>query len=434
MATWTAEQILSLAVDAAVAKDGKALAAPRKWAMLAQGGEAVWGEIKGSAKTPYQAQIDLTGPAFKCSCPSHKRPCKHTLGLFLLFESQPAAFKPSPQPDWVKEYLANRARRAQKTIEKAKPVANAAAQTERTAERMAKVTSGLADLELWLRDIVRQGLATLPEQPQKFWRDMAARMVDAQAPGVARMITDLSGIPAAGEGWQERLLEKLGRLYLLGESFKRLESLPPDTQADVRTLIGWIQNASELAGAPGLTDQWAVVGKRATIEESLRMQRTWLWGERTNRAALLVDFAVSGQPFETNLIPGTSLETEIVFFPSAYPLRAYVRQNALAAPLKQLPGYANIDEAIRAYAAALACNPWLEPFPLTLQNVIPMQTASGWVVRDTANHILPLSPRFEKNWPLLALSGGHPVAVFGEWDGEVLLPLGVWAEERFVGL
>ena len=32
-------------------------------------------------------------------------------------------------------------------------------------------------------------------------------------------------------------------------------------------------------------------------------------------------------------------------------------------------------------------------------------------------------------WNLLALSGGHPVAVFGEWNGETLLLLTVFNEQ-----
>jgi len=28
------------------------------------------------------------------------------------------------------------------------------------------------------------------------------------------------------------------------------------------------------------------------------------------------------------------------------------------------------------------------------------------------------------------LSGGHPLTVFGEWDGPALLPLSVWHEGR----
>jgi hypothetical protein len=37
-------------------------------------------------------------------------------------------------------------------------------------------------------------------------------------------------------------------------------------------------------------------------------------------------------------------------------------------------------------------------------------------------------------WRLLALSAGHPIGLFGEWDGAAFKPLSVTAEGRFVVL
>jgi uncharacterized Zn finger protein len=96
--SWTTEQVLSLAPDASSAKAGRDLAAARKWLTLGQEGQAVWGECQGSGKSPYQTQIDLSEPAFRCTCPSRKFPCKHGLGLLLLRVDQPAAFPQQTAP------------------------------------------------------------------------------------------------------------------------------------------------------------------------------------------------------------------------------------------------------------------------------------------------------------------------------------------------
>ncbi|MBD0269487.1 MAG: SWIM zinc finger family protein, partial [Cyanobacteria bacterium Co-bin8] len=84
MQTWTPEQVLALAPDAASAKNGRGLAIGHKWFTLGTHQSAVWGECQGSGKNPYRTQIDLSEPAFRCSCPSRKFPCKHGLALFLL--------------------------------------------------------------------------------------------------------------------------------------------------------------------------------------------------------------------------------------------------------------------------------------------------------------------------------------------------------------
>src|SRR5262249_1142903 len=196
---WTTEQILALAPDAASAKAGQGLAAARKWLKLGADEQTAWGLCQGSGKDPYQAQIDLTEPAFRCSCPSRKFPCKHGLGLFLLLGSSAAAFKEKKRPDWVVEWMLSRAKRAEQRAEKqARPeagdkIVDEAAQAKRAAGREAKVTAGLRELELWLRDIARGGLAAVQSQPPNFWERTAARLVDAQAPGVGRLARDVAG-------------------------------------------------------------------------------------------------------------------------------------------------------------------------------------------------------------------------------------------------
>ena len=87
--TLNADQILALAPDASSAKAGQSLAGRRKWLALGRDDRAAWGECQGSAREPYRTQIDLAEPAFRCSCPSRKFPCKHSLGLFLLLASEP---------------------------------------------------------------------------------------------------------------------------------------------------------------------------------------------------------------------------------------------------------------------------------------------------------------------------------------------------------
>ncbi|MEM6434049.1 MAG: SWIM zinc finger family protein, partial [Cyanobacteria bacterium P01_D01_bin.115] len=71
---WTSEQVLSLSPDANSAKRGKSLATVSQWPLLGRSEQAVWGECQGSGKTPYRTQIDLSEPAFRCSCPSRKFP------------------------------------------------------------------------------------------------------------------------------------------------------------------------------------------------------------------------------------------------------------------------------------------------------------------------------------------------------------------------
>ena len=432
--TWTAPQILALAPDSPSAKSGQELANARKWVTLGATEEAAWGECQGSGSKPYQAQIALAEPTFKCSCPSRKFPCKHGLGLLLLMEKQPDVFTQADVPEWVSQWLAGRAQKSEAKAQKAeKTEADPAAQAKRASQREAKVATGLDDLDRWLRDLIRHGLADAQSKPYAFWDGPAARLVDAQAPGAARLVRGLA--PPSGADWAERLLARMGRIHLLIEGYRRLESLPEGTQADIRAVLGFTVKEDEVLAGASVRDHWLVVGQSVEEEDRLRVQRTWLHGRETGRDALVLQFAHAAQPMDTGLVPGISLDADLAFYPSAFPLRALVKtRHDVPHPLTDLPGHSSIVDGTGAYAAALAQQPWLERFPLTLQDVLPQREGSGWIVRDPSDAFLPLAPRGGDDWPLLTLSGGHPVSLFGTWDGDALTPLSLFTEGRFHAL
>ncbi|HEX2915332.1 MAG TPA: SWIM zinc finger family protein [Chloroflexia bacterium] len=438
--TWTTEQILNLAPDPASAKAGKELATRRKWVTLGTSEAALWGECQGSAKTPYQTQLDLSGEvAFKCSCPSRKLPCKHSLGLFLLYEKEPQSFEQLEPPQWVSAWLQARQQRSEQQAKKReqKPkngeVSDPAAQARRAAERLARAQAGVQDFKLWLADLLRQGLAGAQLQSYQFWDKPAARLVDAQLPGLARQVRALAGIPVSGKGWQSRLLERLGKIHLQLEGFQRLESLPETLQADLRGLLGWTQNQDELLAQSGLRDFWSVVGQTVEEQERLRVRRTWLWGRECGKTALLLHFAHNTQPFEINLLPGSSFEAEIVYFPGSFPVRALIRQQyGPFMPYCQALKGTLIETALQDYAEALSVNPWLEELPVMLQAVVPARAGAEWYLRDEAGSNLPVNPGFSQAWNLLALSGGKPLTVFGLWNGSYFSPSSAVTEGHFV--
>ncbi|MCB1769707.1 MAG: SWIM zinc finger family protein [Candidatus Competibacteraceae bacterium] len=439
MLTLTTEQIVAFAPDDASVKAARGLARPGKWAALGQNNRALWGECKGSAL--YQVCVDLAEPAFKCTCPSRKFPCKHALGLLLMASGQPETVQPGEPPDWLNEWLAKREQSAKRKAARASPdtdldpeqqAKRAAAKDKRTTERQRKVDAGLEELERWLRDLARQGLAHVQQQPARYWDGMAARLVDAQAPGLARWLRNMASIPSSGEGWSERLLAELGSLYLLLEGYRRLESLPEPLQADIRSRIGWNWQESDLPADAWVRDCWLMIGQRSYEEEQLRVRHAWLWGRECGRLALALDFAYQNQPMPPIAAPGTWIEAELGFFPSHCPQRALLRNPVLIEAQGKPPALADGATLLEAYSAALAQQPWLSILPAVLADVMPVRgDADHWWLRDQAANRLPVNPGFSEGWRLLALGGGMPLTVFGEWNGEQLWPLGAWTEKRF---
>ncbi len=441
--TLTAAQIVALAPDAASATAGRALASLHKWQNLGQNDVAAWGECQGSGKAPYRVQVDLREPAFRCTCPSRKFPCKHGIGLLLLVAAHPAAFTAGAPPAWVAEWLATRDQNAQR---RAAPAAGAGAEAPpvvpkrsglpgSAAAREARVADGLEELDRWLCDLVRQGLAPLQGRGHRFWDDMARRMIDAQAPGVARMIRDLPQIVASGEGWQSRLLERLARIHLLIAGYRRRSMVSPDVLAEVRSRLGWAQDQERVRAGPAVRDTWLALGQSVTEEEKLRVQRSWLWGERTGRPALLLSFAPPGKSLDRSVVVGTALDADLAFYDGIVPLRALlVQRHSSPVPIQAMPGHATIASGLGAWADAVARNPWLDRYFLSLTGVVPLLDGERWVVLDGEGRSVVLAVRPQQGWRLRAISGGRAIALAGEWDGTALVPLSAWDGDAIVCL
>jgi hypothetical protein len=432
-----------LAPEPASAKAGQSLSNPGKWLKLHRTERSVWGEIQGSGKDPYRAQVDLSGPAFHCSCPSRKFPCKHGLGLMLIFAAHPAKVIETAPPPWVEEYIAKRDTSAERKAAKAEaankpedPQAAAKREAERAktaAKREQSVADGIEELRVWLTDTARHGLAHARQNAARSWDAMAARLMDAKAPGAARLVREMSGMAVATEDWADRLLARLGTLQLLTAAHARLDSLPEPARADVRATLGWTTTTEDLANEQPVTDRWQILGQRLDEEDNLKVQRTWLMGENSKRPALVLNFAAAGRPLDISLVPGRIIDADLLFYPSNFPLRAQVKeQRGDPAPLSDPVASAGFSDALEATAEALAACPWLERLPWIVQGCVPLFVNDTWIIRDQSGHAVPLARNFSQAWTLASISGGHPFTIFGEWDGQSLLPLSAFESGRFI--
>ncbi|MGE0084097.1 MAG: SWIM zinc finger family protein [Desulfococcaceae bacterium] len=440
---FTKDQIIALAPDASSAAAAKKLALPSKWPLLGHSDEAVWGHCQGSGRNPYEVRIDLNGPAFKCSCPSRKFPCKHALALFLLYADGSGTVAEHPAPDWVSDWLDKRKDREKARVTKAEKKAAAPAEPEAVAKKQDKrietMISGLTDCELWLRDLVAGGLASLPGQGDAVWKNAAARLVDAQVPGAAGMVQQMARITASGSATcLPDLTVLMGKLYLLIRAFQRFRELPEDRQADVRTAAGWpIDREAVMAHGKTVAGTWAVVGESIRDSAKMKEQRVWLREVSTQTAALVLSFSYGGQPPDVSLVPGTCLDADLIFYPGSLPLRALVaNRTSDSRPMEGITGEKTIAQALEKYAEAVSLNPWMTLYPLVIENLVPHMVDSRLFFSDREGRKIQAHASFHEVWECLALSGGHGLTVAGEWTDRSLLPLVCWNEEgchRFSG-
>ncbi|WP_396448954.1 SWIM zinc finger family protein [Actinomadura sp.] len=421
---WAREQVLGLAPDAASAKAAGGVAKPGKWGGTGCDDEAVWGECRGSGKSVYRTGVDLTEPAYRCTCPSRKFPCKHALGLLLMWAD--AVVEGGPRPGWVAEWVEERRERAGRAARRRAAAAGRGRDPKTAERRERRVDDGLAELDQWLRDQVAHGLAQAEKAPYRLWDDAARRLVDAQAGALAGQVRGLAAIPRR-PGWPGRLLEEYALLRLLVRAHQRRDELPEGLRDTVRSRVGFtVPQEDVLSGGERVRDLWCVLGSRDTAQDLLTTRRVWLRGRRTGRPALVLSFAAPGASLDASLVTGTQVDAELAFYPGAQPLRALVAGRYGAAE-PAVPGGTAVREFLDEHAAALAKDPWLDRWPAALENARPARAEGGGLyVIDGAGDALPL--RTGDPWRLLALSGGGPVTLSGEWSPRGLRPLAAWHE------
>ena len=263
----TATEVESLAPDASSLKAAKGLVKQSKWPLLEYSDQALWGHCQGSGKNPYVAMVDMSQAdiAFKCSCPSRKFPCKHGLALLLNFVQHADWFSAGSEPQNVTEWRDKRAASAQKKeqrdqekMEKAKenmakiqaeakqaaadlaagkkPKAKAKSATQ--LKREAVVEEGTAELKLWLKDCLRNGLLNVMDERYKDINRLKKRMVDAKAPGLANMLDAALQYDCSEDQGRREYLRQLSRIYLVASAFEHRDNLAPEWQSEVCRLVG----------------------------------------------------------------------------------------------------------------------------------------------------------------------------------------------------
>jgi hypothetical protein len=426
--------VLALAPDAGSQAAGRKLAIPSPWSSTGATDNVVWGLCTGSGKTPYQTIVDLGGPAYRCSCPSRKFPCKHALGLLLLWAagSVPDA---AAVGDFARPCIEERAAKAAAAVprpERAEP--KDPQRAARTAEQRAvRVAGGLDEFEMWLSDQVRGGLAGAEADPYRRFDPVAARLVDAQVPGLARRVRELPSL-VTGARWPERLLRELAMLRLLARAHGRIDELDPAMAANVRRHLGYpVARADVLATDPVL-DTWQIVAVRDRDDEQLITRRVWLWGHATGRCAVVLSFSPTAAGLDGRLIAGMSFAGPLHFYPGAPPLRALVPEGDLGlrtATRGSVVG-TTVQTALAQRADAIAKDPWLQSFPVVIVGRPALADGRRLLVDDDGVSI-DLDTSDDRWFALLAVSGGHPVQVFGELGTEGLDPVATeaFAAHRF---
>ena len=465
----TPEQVLLLAPDRSAAAAATAAADPGAWSAAGCDEEALWGQYIATKSEPYEVAVDLGGPAFSCSCPSRKVPCKHCLGLLLLHADQRlvAARRLPFAQQWMHRRDSHPSGHARAST--ADPVAAGDEQIgtapepgrsggrlggapdpqreKRQHDRAERMRAGVIELDRWLADRVRAGLAAPELADPDTWQRIAARLVDAQCGALANRVKRVATLVGRHARWHDDVFEEMAVLHGLAQGALRTSSLPPLLGDGVHAATGLTVSKDDvLAGVPS-TATWMVMGESRVREDTITVQRTWLCATKSGaraaqsdtRAAgadpgasltwaMLLAFGAFGREVESPYPVGTAVHADMHWYPGAIPLRAIIGR-LHTAPAEAAAGSSplpiSLAEAVAAAGWAVAAEPWLERYPVCV-SVVPTPVGNGrWTLVDRTGAV-PVVPGFWRLAELVALSGGEPITVVGEHSVEGIVPLTAW--------
>jgi hypothetical protein len=446
---WSTDNINALAPDPETANRGKKLASLSKWQSVGSFEAALWGECKGSGAEPYFVMIDMEGPAYNCSCPVRQMPCKHAMGLFFLYAEKAVAENPK-LPAKVEEWMTKRSSKKEKfAAPQVELIVNAEekqkAKEKRVQERTELMSSGIEELDLWLKDLVRQGLANVGFANSKFWENAAAKFKDAKLSKVAYSIRELGENSAKSVDSSQETAMGIGELSLLVSAFRNLPQLDEDMQEEIFNTIGRIVKKSDvLERGTSVKDKWLVLAENETFSlDYIQERRVWLQGIESKKTAMIQDFLFPGaNSYEQQFLVGSILDAELAFYPASFQQRAIIKYSSLF----ELQGadfvaefvaeFVDFSELMTAYANMLKINPWLRLASVSIADLIPFKDTKGnWFVMDRFKQILKLNnPSHDSLIKILSMSGGHPIAMIGEYNGSGLEVLSVFCGGRFTAI
>jgi hypothetical protein len=320
--------------------------------------------------------------------------------------------------------------------------------------RVERVTLGLRELERWIDDRVRVGLGDPSIARYATWDELATRLVDAQAGGMANRVRRLAGHVGTRPGWHEHVVAELGVLHLLARAGQRVRDLDDPWADGVAAAIGFsVKQADVLAGVPE-TGVWAVMGRSDIVEDRIVVRRLWLREACTDPQgptggwAVLLSFAAYGQSLDDATAVGQIIRADLHRYPGTVRLRALIGHrydtapptDADAEPVSAIDTVSlaapSVAAALEAVGAMLALEPWLERVPVTL-TASPTVHDGVWVLADHTG-ALPLADPSAGGTTelatLLAASGGGPVTVTGEWTALGLVALTVHLVDRVLDI
>jgi hypothetical protein len=304
---------------------------------------------------------------------------------------------------------------------------------KRADTRMRQVDAGVIELEQWLEDQVRNGIMDTPAKIYQFTSSIKARMEDAKAAGLATLVRNLEKINFFAEGWQIDFLQQLVNIQIVLDIYKNLDAQSIDFQQDIKNIIGWNIKKDEVLATEKFGDQWVCLAREVVEEyKGLTAERCWLWGVRSNKVALILNYAGGyGPPLTTSHEVGKTYIGDLCYYPSAFPMRALFFEMNETAAFQAVNGFKDFSTFFSSKINLQKRYPLLKALPVVFSNVNTLIANKKVFIVDNQSFMIEVTNDIENILPIFAASSGMTMSVFGLFENEKLKLLSAWIGNDF---
>jgi len=287
-----------------------------------------------------------------------------------------------------------------------------------TEKRMQNVQDGIVELKSWMDDLYRTGIGNIPSQGAIFFSDIIAKMIDAQAPGLAAILRKMAANDYQDNNSLEKLLRSLTQLKLLLACFDQREEISENLLMDVRHSIGWYSNKQDVLKSDGTRDNWLCIWRTLErTDDNIVTEKLWFYGLNTKQFGVLFNFFIGFQKPIITIKEGMLIDASVCYYASALPLRFLIKEE-----YSRKSCYQEVESTVKdlnSYSAyvidRLQQIPFVEHHPVVFNNVklVYAKHNKSYFLCDTKNNLLPILNKKEDLLPLIFNTCGDEVSIFG---------------------
>lgn len=293
--------------------------------------------------------------------------------------------------------------------------------------RLRNIDAGAESGKVWLEALFRSGLGT--DQVTQGFNAIEARMVDAQAGGLATNFWEMAELAKSGDGWQDGFVESSGLLYLLMDAVLGRDRLNENLRQDVIRMAGVNLTRKDLESEPVIEDIWDLAIQRDFRQQRLVCRRSWLFGRESRQWQFLLQYRISNARFEPEYGLGSGYRGRAVIYPGAERQRMSL-SSAQQEPIV-IPPLETFEQVSNRHTEVLLRCPWAAASGGSIGITSLGHEKGQWMARDVEGSWFPIRAGTHGCWRAAAFLNTQDLGLFGEWDGHEFAATSVTAGGGF---